>query len=170
MNIYIYISMVAPGLNYLWCHNSGWEQKRTTLPPHSDSLRRAVAPDLAPPLSPIGNVSATWRRNFFIFIFGLVVCHFFYTTCNLLLCFFFCFLLICLHPFRLFVQPSVAAWLLAQRGSRAWLPKFEKKKKKEQKKGRKMGSYLKWTKVEEKGKCLAQFFLWMLCACFSAHH
>lgn len=130
--------MVAPGLNYLWCHNSGWEQKRTTLPPRSDSLRRAVAPDLAPPSSPIGHFSATWRRNFFIFIFG----SFFYTTCNLLLCFFFCFLLICLHPFHLFVQPSVAARLLAQQGVVLGSRNLKIKRKKEQKKKRKKNGKL----------------------------
>lgn len=47
--------------------------------------------------------------------------------------------------------------------SRAWLPQFERKEEKEQKIGRKMENYLKRTKVETKRKCLAQFFVDVVC-------
>lgn len=83
--------MVAPGLNYLWCHNSGWEQKRTILPPRSDSLGRAVAPEPRTPVTPHRTLLCHVETQLCYCSFGVFFGHlsFFYTTCNPLLCFFF---------------------------------------------------------------------------------
>lgn len=137
--------MVAPGLNYLWCHNSGWEQKRTILPPRSDSRRRTV-PEPSHPLP--GHFCHVETQ-----LFGrLFVIFFLYNLQSSVVVFFCCccLLVLILYVF-LYSQAwqSLAVRLQRHKETNAWLPNLKKKKKDQ-----------KLFKTKEKGKCLAQ-----VCGC-----